>query len=83
MTAMTATNARRDLFSLIRRVNEDVEQIEIVSKHGNAVLISSEEYEALTTTAYLFSTPANAARLRQAVADAKAGRFTARDLVEV
>jgi len=82
MTAMTATAARRDLFSLIRRVNEDADKVEIVSKHGNAVLISSEEYEALATTAYLFSTPANAARLRQAVADAKAGRYTSHDLTE-
>ena len=82
MTAMTATAARRELFSLIRQVNEDADQVEIVSKHGNAVLMSAAEYEALTTTAHLFSTPANAARLREAIADAKAGRYTHRELVE-
>jgi len=82
MFAMTATAARRDLFSLIRQVNEDVDRVEIVSKHGNAVLVSAEEYEALCTTAHLFSTPANATRLRQAITDAKAGRYTAHDLVE-
>ena len=82
MTAMTATAARRDLFSLIRRVNEDAERVEIVSKHGNAVIMSADEYEALATTAYLFSTPVNAARLRQGIADAKAGRHTHHDLIE-
>ena len=76
MSAMTATAARRELFSLIRRVNENADRVEIVSKHGNAVLMSADEYEALATTAHLFSTPANARRLRQAIADAKAGRYT-------
>jgi len=82
MSAMTATAARQDLFSLIRRVNEDADRIEIVSKHGNAVLMSADEYEALATTAHLFSTPSNAARLRQGIADAKAGRYTAHDIIE-
>ena len=83
MSAMTASAARRDLFSLIRQVNEDIDRVEIVSKHGNAILMSATEYDALATTAHLFSTPANAARLRQAIADAKDGRYTAHDLVEV
>jgi len=82
MSAMTATAARRDLFSLIRQVNEDADRVEIVSIHGNAVLMSASEYEALATTAYLLSTPANANRLRQGIADAQAGRYTAHDLVD-
>ena len=81
MTAITASAARRELSSLIRRVNEGRGRVEIVSKYGNAVLISAAEYEELATTAHLFSTPANAARLREAIADAKAGRYTHRDLV--
>jgi len=82
MPAMTATAARRDLFSLIRQVNQDADRIEIVSKHGNAVLLAADEYEALATTAHLLSTPSNAARLRQGIADAKAGRYAAHDLAE-
>jgi len=82
MSAMTATAARRELFSLIRRVNEDADRVEIVSKHGNAVLMSAEEYEALATTVHLFSTAANATRLREAIADAKAGRYTRHDISE-
>jgi len=82
MSAMTATAVRRDIFSLIRRVTENADHVEIVSKHGNAVLMSADEYEAMATTAHLFSTPANATRLRQAIDDAKAGRYTSHDLIE-
>ena len=81
MTAMTATQARRELFPLIQQVNDDRTTVEIVSKHGNAVLMSADDYNALVTTAHLFSTPANAARLRRSLADARAGRTTEHDLL--
>lgn len=31
------------MFPLIKKVNDDHEAIEIVSKHGNAVLVSAED----------------------------------------
>ncbi|MDR1077663.1 MAG: type II toxin-antitoxin system prevent-host-death family antitoxin [Propionibacteriaceae bacterium] len=79
---MTASQARRELFPLIKRVNDDRTTVEIVSKHGNAVLMSAEEYDALMTTSYLFSDPANAARLRRSLADAAAGRFEEHELIQ-
>ncbi|MDR1118902.1 MAG: type II toxin-antitoxin system prevent-host-death family antitoxin [Bifidobacteriaceae bacterium] len=82
MTAITATQARRELFPLVKRVNEDHTAIEIVSSHGNAVLMAAEDYDALVTSAYLFSTPANAERLRRSLADAKAGRTTEHELIQ-
>ncbi|MDR0991099.1 MAG: type II toxin-antitoxin system prevent-host-death family antitoxin [Propionibacteriaceae bacterium] len=82
MTAMTATAARQDLFGLIRRVNEDRQPVEIVSKHGNAVLVSAEEYEALEETAHLLSTRANAERLSRALTAIDRGEWTERELVE-
>ncbi|MDR1187823.1 MAG: type II toxin-antitoxin system prevent-host-death family antitoxin [Bifidobacteriaceae bacterium] len=82
MAAITATQARRELFPLVRRVNEDHTAIEIVSNHGNAVLMAAEDYDALVTSAYLFSTPANAERLRRSLADAKAGRATEHELIQ-
>jgi antitoxin YefM len=66
MTAMSATAARKELFPLIKKVNEDKIEIEITSKHGNAVLLSADEYAAWQETRYLFSSPANAIRLLQA-----------------
>jgi antitoxin YefM len=61
--AITAHEARRDLVGLIERVNLDRIGIEIVSKSGSAVLLSKDEYDALTETNYLLSSPKNAARL--------------------
>lgn len=61
--SMTASEARRTLFPLIERVNDDRSAVEITSKRGNAVLMSAEDYAAWQETAYLFRSPANARRL--------------------
>jgi antitoxin YefM len=45
--SITASEACKVLFSLIRQVNDDHDAIEIVSKHGNAVLVSADDYAAL------------------------------------
>jgi len=60
--SITASEARKGLFPLIKKVNEDHDAIEIVSKHGNAVLVSAEDYAALLEGAYLLRSPANARR---------------------
>jgi antitoxin YefM len=65
--AITASKARRDLVGLIERVNLDRTEVEIVSKHGSAVLMSKDEYNALVETSYLLSSPANAHRLISAL----------------
>lgn len=69
--AITASEARRGLFPLIERVNDDRIAVEITSKRGNAVLMSADEFAAWEETAHLFRSPANARRLLDA-ADAAA-----------
>lgn len=49
--SITASEARKALLPLIKKVNDDHEAIEIVSKHGNAVLVSAEDYAALRDNA--------------------------------
>ncbi|GEL93422.1 type II toxin-antitoxin system Phd/YefM family antitoxin [Cellulomonas composti] len=71
--AITASEARRTLFPLIERVNDDHDAVEIVSKHGSAVLMSGEDYAAWQETAYLFRSPANARRLLDAAEQASRG----------
>ena len=61
--SITASEARKELFPLIKKVNEDHDAIEIVSRRGNAVLVSAEDYAALREGAYLLRSPANARRL--------------------
>jgi antitoxin YefM len=81
MTAITATEARRNIFNLIDQVTANHEAVEITSKRGNAVLMSLEEYNSLQATAYLLRSPANAKRLLESLAQAKKGKAKARKLV--
>lgn len=73
--AITASEARRELFPLIEKVNDDRTAIEITSKRGNAVLMSLTEYESLQETAYLLRSPVNARRLLESLAQAQAGEL--------
>jgi antitoxin YefM len=65
--AITTSEACRSLARLIERVNADRTEVEIVSKHGSAVLMSQDEYDSLVETSYLLSSPVNAHRLMSAV----------------
>ncbi len=55
--AITTSEARRDLFGLIERVNLDHTEVEITSKRGSAVLMSKDEYDALVETSLLLRGP--------------------------
>ena len=81
MTAITATEARKTLFGLIQQVNDDHTAIEVVSRHGNAVILSKDDYDAMTETAYLLRNSANAERLLAALERAKRGEFEQHDLI--
>ncbi|APZ33850.1 type II toxin-antitoxin system Phd/YefM family antitoxin [Microbacterium aurum] len=82
MSAITASEARKSLFGLIQQVNDDHTTVEVVSRRGNAVIMSKDDYDALTETAYLLRTPANAERLLQAVERARRGEFERHDLLD-
>lgn len=73
--AITASQARAQLFPLIEQVNEDMKPVVITSKAGNAVLISESEYESMIETAYLLSTPANREWLLASLAQADRGEL--------
>jgi antitoxin YefM len=72
--AISATEARKNLFSLIEKVNDDHTPTEILSRRGTAVLLSKEDFDALTETAYLLRVPANARRLMESMEQANAGK---------
>lgn len=80
MTTITASDARKSLFPLLGQINEDHSAVTITSKAGNGVLISEEDYEAWQTTMHLFSTPANARRLVEAIERTERGEFEPREL---
>ncbi|OFT84495.1 type II toxin-antitoxin system Phd/YefM family antitoxin [Corynebacterium sp. HMSC29G08] len=78
--SISASEARRTLYPLIERVTNDRDVVEIVSRHGNAVLMAAEDYEAWLETAYLFKTRENARRLTQAYEDALNGDVAEHDV---
>jgi len=81
--SITASEARKELFPLIKKVNDDHDAIEIVSKHGNAVLVSADDYAALREGAYLLRSPANARRLLKAYENALNGtRLAEHELID-
>ncbi len=82
MSAITATEARKNLFGLIQQVNDDHAPVEVVSKHGNAVIISKADYDALTETDYLLRSPKNAKRLLDSLERARRGEVEYHDLTE-
>ena len=71
--AISASEARKNLFPLIEQVNNDRTPVEINSRHGSAVLISLADYEALEETAHLLRSPANARRLLESLSQAQRG----------
>jgi antitoxin YefM len=79
---VTASAARKELFPLIEKVNNDRVAVEITSRKGRAMLVSAEEYEALVETAYLLRAPANATRLLEGLQQARSGDVAEHELVE-
>ena len=55
MTTLTATEARKNIYSLVDEVNESHEAIQIQGKRGSAILIAEEDWRALQETLYLSS----------------------------
>ena len=57
MSAINITNARKELYNLVEDVNLQSEPTLIVSKKGNAVLVSESDWNAIQETVYLNSIP--------------------------
>jgi antitoxin YefM len=57
MTTLTATNARKQLFTLIDDVAESHEPVQIAGKRNSAVLISEADWRAIQETLFLESVP--------------------------
>lgn len=57
MKTLTATDARKQFFSLIDDVAESHEPIQIAGKRNSAVLVSEDDWRAIQETLYLESFP--------------------------
>jgi antitoxin YefM len=83
MQTVSYTDARNQLAGLMDQANRDREPI-LITRNGaaTAVLVSSEEYAAMEETLHLLSTPTNAERIRQGLADYAAGNFQPGELCD-
>jgi len=65
MPTLTATEARKRLYSLVDEVKESHEPIQIVGKRSSAVLISEEDWRAIQETLFLTSIPGMRESIRE------------------
>lgn len=81
MDAVTYTAVRNNLARMLDKVNNDHEPVLITRQRGKpAVLMSLEDFNAYEESAYLLSSPRNAARLRRAIRTLNAGKGKMRKL---
>lgn len=65
MTILNATEARSKLYSLIDEAAETHQPIVIKGKRGNAVLLSEEDWNAISETLRLMSIPGMAKSIKE------------------
>lgn len=83
MRAISYSEARANLKSVIDRVVADRAPIAITRQRGEgAVLISESEWASMEETLYLLASPANAKRLMEGIAELDAGKGEEHDLIE-
>ncbi len=83
MNAITYSNARGNLASVMDHVCDDHEPV-IVTRNGEraVVMLSLEDYKSLEETAYLLRSPNNAKRLLASIDDLNSGNGSVRALFE-
>ena len=79
LNTINYSTARANLAKTMERVCNDHLPV-IITREGGApvVLISLEDYQALEETAYLLSSPANARRLLESIAELETGKGATR-----
>ena len=83
MDHVSYTELRQNLKKHLDKVCDDRAPLVVTRRNAEPVVVLSlTEYEALEETLHLLGDPENAARLREAIADAEAGRLTEHDLIE-
>ncbi len=65
MATLSATEARANLYKLIEQTLQSHEPVIITGKKGNAVLLSEEDWNAVTETLYLLSVPGMRESIRE------------------
>ncbi|WP_433660659.1 type II toxin-antitoxin system Phd/YefM family antitoxin [Nocardia sp. CA-128927] len=82
MSALPISTVRQDLFGLVKKVNDDHDQVTVVTKTGeNAVLMAESDWSSIMETLYVLQTHGGAQLLASAE-DAREGRTEAHALID-
>ncbi|MGE9266628.1 MAG: type II toxin-antitoxin system Phd/YefM family antitoxin [Verrucomicrobiales bacterium] len=83
MKTLSYTEARNGLAGLMKQAEEDRDVIAITRNgHSSVVMLLQEEYDSLMETLHLLSTPANAKRIQEGLAEYESGRLTEHELCD-
>ena len=83
MDVVSFTDTRQNLKDVMDRVVKDHAPVVITrQKAESVVMVSLADWNALEETARLLSSPANAARLAEGIAQLDAGKGVERELIE-
>ena len=82
MQVISYSEARNSLKAVLDAVTNDVD-VTIINRRdaSNAVVMSLDHYNSLMETMHLMQSPANASRLAESIAQLKAGKATAKELI--
>ena len=83
MAHVTLTDLRANMAKHFDKLEQDRTELVVTRQnHEPLVIMPLAELEGLRETLHLLSTPANAERLRQSIAELDAGKGVERDLIE-
>ena len=83
MGYVTLTDLRANMAKHFDKVEQDRTELVVTRQnHEPVVIMPLAELEGLRETLHLLSSPANAERLRQSIAEANAGELEEHELIE-
>ncbi len=69
MATVNSTEARAQLYALVQQVAREHEPVVITGKHGNAVLVGEDDWNAIQETLHLLSIPGMRESIREGMAE--------------
>ncbi len=81
MEALSYTTARNNFAETMNKVCDDHDPVIVTRSNNRSVIIMSlEDYESLSETAYLMRSPKNAERLLKSIDELNSGKGTQKEL---
>jgi len=83
MDALTYSYARQNMAKVMQKVCDDREPVIITTPRRKVVMMSLDDYNAMATTDYLLSNPANAAHISESMQQAIEGKLVNIELTDI